>query len=47
MVSTLWLNSVIGDERLTIFAMIGVMIVLPSLIRRWNERDARPADAGD
>lgn len=45
MVSTLWLNSVIGDERLTIFAMIGVMIVLPGLIRRWNERDARTSGA--
>lgn len=41
MVSTLWLNDVIGDERTTIFAMLVVMIVLPSLLRRWNERDAR------
>ena len=41
MISTLWLNDVLGDERTTIFAMIVVMIVLPGLIRRWNERDAR------
>lgn len=44
MISTLWLNDLIGDERTTIFAMLVVMIVLPSLIRRWNERDARAVD---
>lgn len=45
MISTLWLNNVIGDERTTIIAMIVVMIVLPGLIRRWNERDARGGGA--
>ena len=46
MISTLWLNNVIGDERTTIIAMIVVMIVLPGLIRRWNERDVRTTEAG-
>ena len=41
MASTLWLNNVLGDERTTIVAMLVVMIVLPGLLRRWNERDAR------
>lgn len=45
MISTLWLNDVLGDDRMTIVAMIVVMIVLPSLVRRWNERDARGTDA--
>jgi hypothetical protein len=34
MVSTLWLNAVLGDERLAVGAMLIVMVVLPSLIRR-------------
>lgn len=38
MVSTLWLNDVLGDERMTIVAMLVVMIVLPGLVRRWHER---------
>ena len=34
MASTLWLQGVLGDERLTIGAVLLVMLVLPSLIRR-------------
>jgi hypothetical protein len=34
MVSTLWLNALVGDDRLTIAIMLGVMFVLPSLLRR-------------
>ena len=36
MVSTLWLNDLLGDERLTIGAMLLVMLVVPSLLRRWR-----------
>lgn len=36
MVSTLWLNSAVGSDRLTIVIMLVVMFVLPSLIRRWR-----------
>ena len=38
MVSTLWLNDVLGDERLTIGAMLVVMLVVPGIIRRWHAR---------
>jgi uncharacterized membrane protein len=34
MVSTLWLNALLGDDRLVIGVMLVVMLVLPSLIRR-------------
>ena len=34
MASTLWLQGVLGDERLTIGAVLLIMLVLPSLIRR-------------
>lgn len=34
MVSTLWVGSTVGDDRLTIGIMIVVMFVLPSIIRR-------------
>ncbi|HZR81459.1 MAG TPA: hypothetical protein VFD92_10225 [Candidatus Binatia bacterium] len=34
MVSTLWLNHVLGDERLTVGVMLFVMLVLPSFLRR-------------
>ncbi len=40
MVSTLWLNSVLGDERLTVGAVLLLTLVLPSLIRRWRARRA-------
>jgi hypothetical protein len=39
------LNNLLGDEHTTILLMLGVMFVLPSLIRRWNERDARASGA--
>ena len=38
MVSTLWLNSVLGDERWTIGGMLVFMLVMPSIVRRWQER---------
>ncbi len=38
MVSTLWLNSVLGDGRWTMTAMLALMIVVPLLIRRWKNR---------
>jgi hypothetical protein len=34
MASTLWLQGMFGDERVTIVAVLAVMLVLPSLIRR-------------
>jgi hypothetical protein len=34
MASTLWLQGMFGDERITIAAVLVVMLVLPSLIRR-------------
>ena len=36
MASTLWLQGVLGDERLTIGAVLLVMLVLPSLVRRFT-----------
>ena len=38
MASTLWLRGVLGDERLTVGAMLVLMLVLPSLVRRWKAR---------
>jgi len=38
MASTLWLRGVLGDERLTLGAMLLVMLILPSLVRRWRAR---------
>jgi len=38
MASTLWLRGVLGDERLTLGAMLLLMLVLPSLVRRWKTR---------
>ena len=37
MVCTLWLNTFIDSDRLTIFIMLVIMFVLPTLIRRWRE----------
>lgn len=42
MVSTLWLNALLGDDRLVIGVMLVVMLVLPSLIRRGV--GTQPAD---
>jgi len=36
MVSTLWLQGVLGDERFTIGAVLLLMLVLPSLLRRFT-----------
>mgnify|MGYP003331024229 CR=1 FL=1 len=38
MVSTLWLNQLLGDERWTVGGMLIFMMVLPSIVRRWQER---------
>ncbi len=38
MVSTLWLNSILGDGTKTMVIILVAMFVLPSLIRRWRER---------
>ena len=38
MVSTLWLRGALGDERLTLGVMLLLMLVLPSLVRRWRAR---------
>ncbi len=40
MVSTLWLNSMVGDERLTIGVMLFVTLILPSLVRRRQSQSA-------
>jgi hypothetical protein len=37
-VSTLGMHRLLGDERLTVGAMLLVMFVVPSLVRRWRER---------
>lgn len=38
MVSTLWLNELLGDERWTMGGMLVFMMVLPSIVRRWQGR---------
>lgn len=38
MVSTLWLNSILGDGRWTMAAMLVLMFVLPVVVRRARER---------
>ncbi len=43
MVSTLWLNDVLGDERWTVGGMLVFMMVLPSIVRRWQERSEAKA----
>ena len=46
MVSTLWVSSVVGDDRVTLGAVLLAMWLVPFLIRRWRSRaaaEARPA----
>jgi hypothetical protein len=38
MASTLWLSTVLGDERMTIGIVLGAMWILPMLIRKWRAR---------
>ncbi len=38
MASTLWLDGVLGDARLTIVAVLVLMMVIPAVVRRWRER---------
>jgi hypothetical protein len=38
MASTLWLEGVLGDQRMTIFVVLLIMLVLPSLVRRFTAR---------
>jgi hypothetical protein len=45
MISTLWLNGIVGDEASTVGIMLLVMLALPQLTRRWTERRAGLAGA--
>jgi len=38
MASTLWLEGVLGDQRLTVAAVLVLMLVLPSIVRRLSNR---------
>jgi len=38
MASTLWLEGVLGDQRMTIFVVLLIMLVLPSVVRRFTAR---------
>jgi hypothetical protein len=38
MASTLWLDGVLGDSRLTILAVLALMFIIPAVFRRWQER---------
>jgi len=40
MASTLWLEGVLGDQRLTVGVVLVIMIVLPSVVRRLSNRAA-------
>ena len=40
MISTLWLNSILGDGTLTMIIILVAMIALPSIIRRVRGRMA-------
>jgi hypothetical protein len=42
MASTLWLNSILGDGRVTTIVILVLMFVVPVLIRKWKNR-TRPA----
>lgn len=42
MVSTLWLSSVLGDERLTVGAVLAIMFLAPMMLRRLRGQ-GRPA----
>ena len=42
MVSTLWLDDVLGNERWTIGLMLLVTLFLPTLLRRWTGGTQRP-----
>jgi hypothetical protein len=44
MASTLWLQGMLGNETLTMAVMLLIMLFLPSLVRRWQER-SRPVSA--
>jgi hypothetical protein len=41
MASTLWLDGIVGDAPTTVGLMLLVMLALPHLTRRWQERGAR------
>lgn len=46
MASTLWLSSVIGNERTTIGIVLGAMWLLPMFIRKWQERNTAMSRPG-
>ena len=43
MVSTLWLNNVLGDGTKTMAVILLLMFIMPPLIKKWRERATRPA----
>ena len=43
MASTLWLNSILGDGRVTTIAILVLMFAVPLMIRRWKERKGAAA----
>jgi len=43
MVSTLFLNDILGDGTKTMAVILLLMFVIPPLIKKWRERGARPA----
>jgi len=43
MVSTLWLNSILGNGTWTTIIIMAGMFILPELIKRWRERRGRAA----
>ena len=45
MASTIWLHGILGDERLTVGAVLLLMIVVPVLVRRWRARNPAVSEA--
>ena len=39
MISTLWLNSIIGDGTKTMLIIFALMFALPMITRRWQKND--------
>lgn len=43
MISTLWLNSILGDGTLTVLIILAAMIIVPAVIRRIRQKFGRSA----
>jgi hypothetical protein len=43
MASTLWLNAILGDGRVTTITILVLMFVVPMMIGRWKERRRQPS----